>query len=107
CSVVISTVSSECSTLTLHDALPISGLVGELAHEFQRGVKRALDGDDRGAVGERLGELSGGDAAGRNDHDGAKTAAGCVGGCGRTDRKSTRLNSSHVSISYAVFCLKK
>src|SRR5699024_8167429 len=25
----------------------------------------------------------------------------------RTDRKSTRLNSSHVSISYAVFCLKK
>src|SRR5438067_3122986 len=26
---------------------------------------------------------------------------------GRTDRKSTRLNSSHVSISYAVFCLKK
>src|SRR5438067_10621024 len=26
---------------------------------------------------------------------------------GGTDRKSTRLNSSHVSISYAVFCLKK
>src|SRR5207249_5034125 len=25
----------------------------------------------------------------------------------RKDRKSTRLNSSHVSISYAVFCLKK
>src|SRR5207249_5428632 len=29
----------------------------------------------------------------------------CAGGC--ADRKSTRLNSSHVSISYAVFCLKK
>src|SRR5439155_27206229 len=27
--------------------------------------------------------------------------------CGRADRKSTRLNSSHVAISYAVFCLKK
>src|SRR5207249_9977823 len=27
--------------------------------------------------------------------------------CGPRDRKSTRLNSSHVSISYAVFCLKK
>src|SRR5699024_12108922 len=27
--------------------------------------------------------------------------------CRPTDRKSTRLNSSHVSISYAVFCLKK
>src|SRR5690348_17832652 len=26
---------------------------------------------------------------------------------GKTDRKSTRLNSSHPSISYAVFCLKK
>src|SRR5690349_23250072 len=26
---------------------------------------------------------------------------------GRGDRKSTRLNSSHVEISYAVFCLKK
>src|SRR6266496_2375221 len=28
-------------------------------------------------------------------------------GPGRRDRKSTRLNSSHVEISYAVFCLKK
>src|SRR3712207_7336058 len=26
---------------------------------------------------------------------------------GRVDRKSTRLNSSHANISYAVFCLKK
>src|SRR5271167_5129890 len=37
----------------------------------------------------------------------------CFAECGRSppnlglDRKSTRLNSSHVSISYAVFCLKK
>src|SRR2546430_13053164 len=28
-------------------------------------------------------------------------------GCGWLDRKSTRLNSSHSQISYAVFCLKK
>src|SRR2546422_2962100 len=28
-------------------------------------------------------------------------------GCAREDRKSTRLNSSHGYISYAVFCLKK
>src|SRR3712207_7386913 len=28
-------------------------------------------------------------------------------GHGRVDRKSTRLNSSHANISYAVFCLKK
>src|SRR2546427_8656626 len=29
------------------------------------------------------------------------------GACDRPDRKSTRLNSSHSQISYAVFCLKK
>src|SRR3989442_7753933 len=31
----------------------------------------------------------------------------CVAGLLERDRKSTRLNSSHVRISYAVFCLKK
>src|SRR5436309_10633497 len=36
----------------------------------------------------------------------AVAAAGGVPGAAR-DRKSTRLNSSHVKISYAVFCLKK
>src|SRR3712207_6942638 len=30
-----------------------------------------------------------------------------VANAGRQDRKSTRLNSSHANISYAVFCLKK
>src|SRR5439155_15496689 len=30
-----------------------------------------------------------------------------IGVVGSRDRKSTRLNSSHVAISYAVFCLKK
>src|SRR5947209_8945420 len=30
-----------------------------------------------------------------------------VGRLGDSDRKSTRLNSSHANISYAVFCLKK
>src|SRR5690606_41825858 len=34
-------------------------------------------------------------------HRNRKSALGCL------DRKSTRLNSSHVKISYAVFCLKK
>src|SRR5262245_17544916 len=32
---------------------------------------------------------------------------GLVASLGRPDRKSTRLNSSHLGISYAVFCLKK
>src|SRR5690606_39894797 len=35
------------------------------------------------------------------------TAGVTRGRHGRQDRKSTRLNSSHVKISYAVFCLKK
>src|SRR2546426_2295029 len=34
----------------------------------------------------------------------ARSAACCMS---RSDRKSTRLNSSHLVISYAVFCLKK
>src|SRR5258708_11482180 len=34
-------------------------------------------------------------------------AGGLCGGARRRDRKSTRLNSSHQIISYAVFCLKK
>src|SRR5689334_24505451 len=34
-----------------------------------------------------------------------RKASSCI--CLQTDRKSTRLNSSHSSISYAVFCLKK
>src|SRR4051812_49494108 len=43
-----------------------------------------------------------------------RTRAPLIGSCirlraseRRRDRKSTRLNSSHMSISYAVFCLKK
>src|SRR6267142_5925497 len=36
------------------------------------------------------------------------TTTACTGAAWTTtDRKSTRLNSSHMSISYAVFCLKK
>src|SRR5699024_11994443 len=39
---------------------------------------------------------------------GHREGAGALRGAGPAqDRKSTRLNSSHVSISYAVFCLKK
>src|SRR2546430_3193593 len=37
----------------------------------------------------------------------AQTAEYLVQGRALTDRKSTRLNSSHSQISYAVFCLKK
>src|SRR2546426_1188349 len=37
----------------------------------------------------------------------SREGAARPGGCGDRDRKSTRLNSSHLVISYAVFCLKK
>src|SRR5699024_11387586 len=67
------------STLSLHDALPISS-GGEQG------------GGPRGAAGHHQGT---GLPDGRDDPREVR------------DRKSTRLNSSHVSISYAVFCLKK
>src|SRR3712207_8369180 len=65
-----------------------------------RSAARAARGDDAGAGGPRRRPDAQGGAAG-------------VGGAARghprqrQDRKSTRLNSSHANISYAVFCLKK
>src|SRR5256885_11270280 len=52
-------------------------------------------------------------AGAQQAHDGARSALACTCNCACTaaedaaDRKSTRLNSSHLVISYAVFCLKK
>src|SRR3712207_8973357 len=49
----------------------------------------------------------------RDDEDGLREAPEDLGDLevvldrARLDRKSTRLNSSHANISYAVFCLKK
>src|ERR1039458_995090 len=42
-----------------------------------------------------------------NRRGGAGRATDCRGQRSHPDRKSTRLNSSHLGISYAVFCLKK
>src|SRR2546427_9263982 len=85
------TATTEIYTLSLHDALPISVAQVNLATGMRRDV---------GLV--------------RHEHDGL---AGLVqlfeqphdflAGRGIEDRKSTRLNSSHSQISYAVFCLKK
>src|SRR5207253_9933588 len=78
-------------TLSLHDALPIS----RRGHgdRWRRGDGAAHRRPPRGSAG-RLAHAGGARGGGR--------AAG-----GGGDRKSTRLNSSHVAISYAVFCLKK
>src|SRR5690625_6591974 len=40
-------------------------------------------------------------------HSSGETPSPSDADSGTSDRKSTRLNSSHVAISYAVFCLKK
>src|SRR5688572_32435563 len=60
----------------------------------------------------RIGELHAElprDVAGHHDHNSSsnlrRTAR--IASRSRRDRKSTRLNSSHSQISYAVFCLKK
>src|SRR3712207_7728580 len=64
----------------------------------------ALD-DGHPAVPEGLAAAQG---AGRDPlQGGAVLADDGVGEGGLQDRKSTRLNSSHANISYAVFCLKK
>src|SRR5699024_12881022 len=78
----------EIYTLSLHDALPICEVVDPEVGAVDAQLVRA-DGD----VDRVVEHLAGGEAA--------------LGGAAAVDRKSTRLNSSHVSISYAVFCLKK
>src|SRR3712207_8782655 len=53
---------------------------------------------------EKSGESS---KKGSSEKSSSKTSGKKKGGGSGADRKSTRLNSSHANISYAVFCLKK
>src|SRR5439155_2289812 len=64
-----------------------------------------LEGGRIAAVGGKLSEAVGGSVE-IVDLAGLCLAPG-LDRRSRRDRKSTRLNSSHVAISYAVFCLKK
>src|SRR5688572_33213949 len=82
------TATTEIYTLSLHDALPISGR----DHGNRAG----------GTLVRRRGRDSGGRTVARRADDRDARDAEL-----RQDRKSTRLNSSHSQISYAVFCLKK
>src|SRR2546427_5887855 len=79
------TATTEIYTLSLHDALPISVL------------RRKDHLHDHG-------EPAGTDVLGSGCRRARHLAAARRL---RRDRKSTRLNSSHSQISYAVFCLKK
>src|SRR2546430_8646759 len=78
------TATTEIYTLSLHDALPICAQFASLL-----GVRDPVMASMRARLERRLGfEWKQMDVP-------------------RLDRKSTRLNSSHSQISYAVFCLKK
>src|SRR3712207_7940497 len=71
---------------------------------------RGLGADLVPVLGGRLGDLAGAARAERDraEEQGAhRGGAQCAVHSRRPDRKSTRLNSSHANISYAVFCLKK
>src|SRR5699024_11289646 len=75
---------SAISTLSLHDALPIFQAGAGAPDRLRQGLDGLVLADDA------LVQL----VIGQDEAI-------------KADRKSTRLNSSHVSISYAVFCLKK
>src|SRR5207249_9284131 len=106
---VICTVpaASATYTLSLHDALPIS------AHAFVTKLNPTGSGivysAYLGGSAEENGLGIAVDAAGNAYVTGLTGSRNfpTTPGAFQTDRKSTRLNSSHVSISYAVFCLKK
>src|SRR5688572_31763462 len=76
----------------------------ELALEQRVRKRGAVDGDERvGGARARGVDGAGDEALARAGLAADENGGGPRGG----DRKSTRLNSSHSQISYAVFCLKK
>src|SRR5690348_18207231 len=90
-SVLTAAARSEIYTLSLHDALPISSSFSPRPKDYCQAL----------SAGQTTESRIGGGFVSRH-----WTLAN-RGSCPITDRKSTRLNSSHPSISYAVFCLKK
>src|SRR5690606_41826851 len=100
----ISPAPTEIASLSLHDALPIFA-------RALRGQQLLRLGVDPVGLGPRL-LLGVGDDRPRRQAELDRASLLRGGGADRADvlledRKSTRLNSSHVKISYAVFCLKK
>src|SRR5256886_13713269 len=93
------TATTEIYTLPLHDALPISSetFVGTLNEDF---AIESLAGDifQLGNTSYAIKRVGTGEVRVEDAHGQPPSIP---------DRKSTRLNSSHSQISYAVFCLKK
>src|SRR3712207_8550588 len=82
---------------TLFRSLPLPAMMDERAHEALRLLHRPAMARPVEGLLPALELVEGG-------HE---LAHGAVGRRNDGDRKSTRLNSSHANISYAVFCLKK
>src|SRR5204863_9019838 len=101
------TPTPEPYTLSLHDALPISRRPAGAAHLVRRHRRHRRHRGARPLA--RLGLCR--DQGGLSpllSFRGEGRGEGLVASrSSPADRKSTRLNSSHVEISYAVFCLKK
>src|SRR5690606_41670242 len=98
---IIRALATLIDTLSLHDALPIS-LNEQQVQDLTLEVRTIFAHNCNNCHGEakKKGGL-------RLDSREAIFAGGESGPILVPDRKSTRLNSSHVKISYAVFCLKK
>src|SRR3712207_9596077 len=88
------TATTEIYTLSLHDALPIS--IRSAPDSMNPYLSRCTTPSSQSVRG---------DAPIKMNNDAAGTVF--VSPVWELDRKSTRLNSSHANISYAVFCLKK
>src|SRR5258707_11891360 len=91
------TATTEIYTLSLHDALPIS--IDKMSSIALRSRGQA----NRSAASRALSHSARSCSAESFTLAPGATNAANTG----IDRKSTRLNSSHANISYAVFCLKK
>src|SRR3712207_8701971 len=93
------TATTEIYTLSLHDALPISCSSPTTTCTRRSGA--ATPGSGATA------EMMQGKPCRRSGKGTSTTSPSESGTWCSIDRKSTRLNSSHANISYAVFCLKK
>src|SRR5207253_4422899 len=94
-------------TLSLHDALPISHRTDRILPRPRKRMSRR-EGTRTAKTPARTNPSSRKKEASRRiDHVSPATWSRKSLTRDPRDRKSTRLNSSHVAISYAVFCLKK
>src|SRR5690606_40142528 len=106
-SVLIEPPPTSIYPLSLHDALPIFVIVALPVAAIDGPTGRVTDALVGGSFALLVAILTPQDARRRARQLAAASLSDLSQMLGTADRKSTRLNSSHVKISYAVFCLKK